>query len=658
MLRLRLLGGLELIGSAGQTVNFVSRKDAALLAFLAMRDHPVDRSEIADLLWGDRAEEQARKSLRQALVSLRQLLNQGAEVLTSTRRQSIALNRDELWIDARAFEDAIRAGQTELASSLHRGPLLGNFRCPTPAFENWLQVERTRLDDLASGAFIEAAQNRLVVADWDQAEESARRAIEINAFNEEAHQLLMRAKSGAGKRNEALQQYHRLYSLLRDELDVRPTSETTALYHRIKREGESQRTVVSGPGSESETSITAQPGLAVLPLQFVEDGHEDEALADALTGELIASLAAYRWFFVTSALQAAAYRNRPFEPRQLHDELGVRYVLTGVLRRSANHLAIRLDLSDPITGQHLWSERLKCFLDEALEAQDALAHRIAAAIEPELIRSEDEITHRIPLQNFSRWERLARARLLAEQGDRQALTKGVEIASDVVRRHPDCAYAQATLAWNAWLKFMIAGRPADSYDSDYSVVAEGVGAAETARKLDPRFYLANAALGGWNAKLKDYEAASTALRRSIDLNPSFPTSYNQLVSCLTRAGQPRDALGWIKQLDRISPSDVYRGYYCCVRALTHFCLRNDEAAITNAEESLRAHPGWLSSELLLIAASRRHGDRKRAEEASARLVAARGKISRAQLRELYTMRRANDFEALAKPLADAGVLAR
>jgi hypothetical protein len=60
----------------------------------------------------------------------------------------------------------------------------------------------------------------------------------------------------------------------------------------------------------------------------------------------------------------------------------------------------------------------------------------------------------------------------------------------------------------------------------------------------------------------------------------------------------------------------------------------------------------------LIAASRRHGDRKRAEEASARLVAARGKISRAQLRELYTMRRANDFEALAKPLADAGVLAR
>ena len=109
-------------------------------------------------------------------------------------------------------QDAIRAGQTELASSLHRGPLLGNFRCPTPAFENWLQVERTRLDDLASGAFIEAAQNRLFVADWDQAEESARRAIEINAFNEEAHQLLMRAKSGAGKRNEALQQYHRLYS--------------------------------------------------------------------------------------------------------------------------------------------------------------------------------------------------------------------------------------------------------------------------------------------------------------------------------------------------------------------------------------------------------------------------------------------------------------
>lgn len=149
------------------------------------------------------------------------------------------------------------------------------------------------------------------------------------------------------------------------------------------------------------------------------------------------------------------------------------------------------------------------------------------------------------------WRHEAPARRLAEQGAHEGLTQGVELAAEVVRRHPDCAYAQATLGWNAWLRFIIVGRPNDGYARDQTVAEQGVAACETAIKLDPRLYLGHAAIGGWHTTFGQYDRAVTTLRRSIDLNPSFPTSYNQLISCLTRAGRPRDAA----ELDRTARSD-------------------------------------------------------------------------------------------------------
>lgn len=658
MLRLRLLGDFALTDPKGALIKLKARKDSAMLAFLAMRSEPIDRSQILNLLWGDRAEEQARKSLRQALVSLRHALNLEAEVVPSGRSQSLLLNLDDLEVDGRAFETAALSGEVDRAATLYSGALLQNFPSPTAAFEDWLTIERTRLADLACGVFAEVAEVKLRDRDWLGASEAARTVIKINSLYETGHRLLMRALEGAGRGNDALRQYNHLSTMLRDELRVRPSAETMALCHSMREARDCHELDPTAKSADTLSSSVKRPGLAVLPLRLLDNGHEDVALADGLTDELIASLAAYRWFFVTSALQAAAFRHRHIEPQQLHSELGVRYVLGGVLRRSGNHLTMRLDLSDPVSGQHLWTERIKCYLDEALEAQDLLARRIATTIEPELVKAEAEVSLRVPLKDFSRWERLANARRLAERGDQEGMTSGVELAAEVRQRHPDCAYAQAVFGWNTWLKFMIGGRPSDGYERDDSMISDAIIASETATKIDPKYYLGHAAIGGWQIRLEQFEKASTSLRHSIDLNPSFPTSYNQLISCLTRLGRPTEALSWVKPLDTVSPNDVFRGYYCCVRALTWFFLGNDDEAIANAQESLQAHEGWLSSELVLIAACRRKGDIAGARVVAQRVRQARGTISREKLFQVFPMRRQGDFDTIARQLSSVGLLTK
>ena len=111
---------------------------------------------------------------------------------------------------------------------------------------------------------------------------------------------------------------------------MRPDVETATLYHAIKTAAHEPP-----PAQPATAALDTRPGLAVLPLRMLNGDQTDSDFADALTEELIATLAAYRWFFVISALQASVYRGRSVEPKQLAAELGVRYVLSGAARRSA-----------------------------------------------------------------------------------------------------------------------------------------------------------------------------------------------------------------------------------------------------------------------------------------------------------------------------------
>src|SRR5262245_10913692 len=71
-IRVRLLGGFEIVRDDGIPIRLSTKKVGALAAFLVMnRNQAATREELATLLWGDCPDQQARQSLRQALVLLR-----------------------------------------------------------------------------------------------------------------------------------------------------------------------------------------------------------------------------------------------------------------------------------------------------------------------------------------------------------------------------------------------------------------------------------------------------------------------------------------------------------------------------------------------------------------------------------------------------------
>src|SRR5215813_15145660 len=123
-----LLGGFEIRGASGQIISLPTKKTLALLGYLALRPgkaYPRDR--LAALLWGDSADEQARKSLRQAMYVLRKTLPETEPPALLMEGETIALNGDAVDVDASAFERLVSERTPEAlerAVALYRGELL------------------------------------------------------------------------------------------------------------------------------------------------------------------------------------------------------------------------------------------------------------------------------------------------------------------------------------------------------------------------------------------------------------------------------------------------------------------------------------------------------------------------------------------------------
>jgi TolB-like protein len=131
-----------------------------------------------------------------------------------------------------------------------------------------------------------------------------------------------------------------------------------------------------------------KPSLAVLPFDNLSRDPEQEYFSDGLTEDLITDLSQLSALFVTSRHAVFQYKGRPAPPRQVANDLGVRYVLEGSVRRAANRVRINAQLIDATTGFHLWAQRYDRDFEDIFNLQDEIVHTIVAALDVRLTARE------------------------------------------------------------------------------------------------------------------------------------------------------------------------------------------------------------------------------------------------------------------------------
>lgn len=237
-----LLGGFQIHISGDGSGGLPSGgKVSALFAYLAYDDRPHPRDVLANLLWEDRGEDQARSSLRQALTAMRQLLPAGT---VEADRDWVQLNN--VASDVAAFTAGLAQGDARgltHAMGLYRGDLLEGFHVRANAFEHWLAAERqiiqTRAVD-AVVALLEATDDGAVA---DLHVPGALRILAQDNTHEPLHRALMRHYATHGQSEAALRQYFHCRDALGRELGATPEPETEDLYQHILRQDGARRMV-------------------------------------------------------------------------------------------------------------------------------------------------------------------------------------------------------------------------------------------------------------------------------------------------------------------------------------------------------------------------------------------------------------------------------
>jgi TolB-like protein/tetratricopeptide (TPR) repeat protein len=528
-----------------------------LLAFLACNPgKPWPRERLAGLLWGERFEEQARQSLRQALSALRRTL--GPDAIDADRDQ-VGL-RESFASDVSRFLTLIAAGGCDRlrdAIELYRDDLLAGFPLEEKAFAEWLVAERARLRELALGALdtlMEQAGNGLGP---EQVLALAQRAISIDPYREQAHRQLLRAFTLAGRRNDALLHYRRLEQRLQIELGVQPEAATRELLESIRSGAISEWPrlgTAPGPPDQPRPHRPAaedKPGIAVLPFDAIGSDDATSRLADGITEDIITDLARFRDLDVIARNSTAAYRGRPLDARQIGRDLDVRYVLEGSIQRQAGQIRVTSQLIDASTGMTLWSNRWDRQDRDVFAVQKEVAEQVAATLggmggSAAITREEMRKATRRSPESLTAYDYY----LLANEGrtlfTKESICRGIDAATKAIALEPTLGRAYVA---RAWLNYIAVHHGADVEAAVQAMEAD----ARRALDLDPYDAEARAALAFHLSGRGRFEESEAQVRAALQANPSNPQVLVVAAAMLAWCGKLDEAVELADKVMRLDP---------------------------------------------------------------------------------------------------------
>src|SRR6478735_7305351 len=152
-----------------------------------------------------------------------------------------------------------------------------------------------------------------------------------------------------------------------------------------------------------------RPAIAVLPFNNMSGEREQEYFSDGISEDIITALSKLRWLFVIARNSSFTYKGKSAHMKQVAEELGVRYVLEGSVRKSGDRVRITAQLNDVATGSHIWAERYDRDLADVFAVQDEITESIVAAIGPQLYAAENFRAQRKPPGSLDAWDLVMRA---------------------------------------------------------------------------------------------------------------------------------------------------------------------------------------------------------------------------------------------------------
>jgi TolB-like protein len=378
-------------------------------------------------------------------------------------------------------------------------------------------------------------------------------------------------------------------------------------FSAVLLEPAAEASVALGPGrtEESDLSLPDKPSIAVLDFANLSSDPEHRFFADGVTQDIVNALSRFHSLFVIAHASTATYSDATADIGTVANQLGVRYVVAGSVRRAGNRVRVTAQLIDASLRRHIWSENYDRVLEEIFDIQDELTQMIATAVAPEIAMAEIAKAQRPRRAKLSAYEIALQAWAQAwrcyRSSDMSSIEHVLDQAGQALEIDPSTTLALNAIAFahaqrvffrdidnleDAWERGMRAARQAIALDA-----SDSLGYVIKANLLahDPRD----------EGRSIRYGEALDDLRTAHQLNPNDHFALRLLGLTEAVSGDPVRGIAHLQQALRLNPRDPFSVNVVAMLALAHFFARNYEEGIRCAQRAIAASPGTVSSFVFL-----------------------------------------------------------
>ena len=301
-------------------------------------------------------------------------------------------------------------------------------------------------------------------------------------------------------------------------------------------------------------ALPDKPSLAVMPFSNISNDKDQDYFADGLTEDIITDISKVSGIFVVASGSTAAYKGKSVKVKQVAEDLGVRYVLAGSIRRSGDQLRITAKLADTIKGSQIWADRFDRKVDDVFAVQSEITRQVVRALAVTLKANEHDRLYQKYVTNIDAYEAFIKARAAAAAPTRENIERSEGLFKHAIELDPKFAGGYAGLSFNYSVKARF--RYGDKPKEDAILALE---MASKAIEADNEFAWSHIALAGAQLANGNHDRAVDAARRAIVIQPNGFESNLFMGFYLNFAGQSDEAVKYLEIANELSRIDTIRG---------------------------------------------------------------------------------------------------
>lgn len=393
-----------------------------------------------------------------------------------------------------------------------------------------------------------------------------------------------------------------------------------------------------------------RPSIAVLPFRALPGGAHD-FIGDVLAEELIGNLSRLTDLVVISRLSTAPFRDRLYEPRDVGEALGVRYVLSGSLVLTGTHVQVMAELTEAEVGQVIWSERFRGTLSDFFDILEAMAPDIAKRVVPHVRQRELQRARAKGAEALTAYERLLRGVDHFHRSSREDMEEARRMLEAAIRSEPSYAPPYAWLAH--WHVRRVGQGWADDPERESGAARLLASEAFARDETNPLVLTVCGLVAGYLDK--DLQGAIDLFDRALAINPSEASAWGWSTGAHAWLGDGEEAMRRSHRAMDLSPFDPRMYTFTSTAATAHVVGGQYDKAVELCRWSLRLNRMFAATHRLLVMSLVLAGRHHEVPGAVNELLALEPRLTVAHWRQRYPGNRSAHVDRLCDALATAGV---